>query len=194
MCGLTSSHQQPWTKEPTTAWPENLRQPTHLPHELAKSNSEDPVPRIPRTFSSMATENNDVPALAETLEQVKIPEGMMDMAIEDVIPKVWLAFMWRKNKARLEQARQLNLDLSTVSISDKTSLVSFHSMADEEMDLKHSGNDGRFTARDLAMWKRFLDAEKAEEKRGPTFIPRFCLKLPTKSNRGGGSRETISRI
>ena len=111
----------------------------------------------------MPTSNTKYVA-AETLDQVKNPEGLMDMDIEDVIPKVWLAFMWRKNQARLEQARQLNPDLQTMSISKKTSLVLFHSLTDKEMEPQHSGNGGGFKARDLAMWKRSMDNEKGHEK------------------------------
>lgn len=99
---------------------------------------------------NMATKNTDS-MVAETMDQVKIPEGMMDMAVEDVIPKVWLAFLWRKNQSRLDQAQWLDLDPPTLSISKKTSLVLFHSMTDEEMVLGDSDDGGRFNATGLAV-------------------------------------------
>lgn len=101
--------------------------------------------------------SNSTPELDGNVAQLRIPDSM---AVEDVVPKHLREFLWRKNQARLDQARRLNLDLGTLSISPKTSLILFHSLTDEEMDVHDSDNDGSFKAHDLAVWTRFLNSEE----------------------------------
>lgn len=62
-------------------------------------------PNSPDVLINMDTSDADSEAgsLPETLDQVKIPKGMRDLAIEDVIPEVFLAFMWRKTKRDLSK-------------------------------------------------------------------------------------------
>ncbi|KAM7221526.1 hypothetical protein V8F06_003098 [Rhypophila decipiens] len=65
------------------------------------------------------------------------------------------------NAHRVRLARELNLDFTTLSISEKTNLVLFHGMTDEEMGMGPAvvpdENNNCFGIHDIALLKRFMD-------------------------------------
>ncbi|KAM7196300.1 hypothetical protein V8F33_006209 [Rhypophila sp. PSN 637] len=65
------------------------------------------------------------------------------------------------NADKVRLARELNLDFTTLSISEKTNLVLFHGMTDEEMEMGPAvvpdENSNCFGIHDIALLKRFMD-------------------------------------
>ncbi|KAM7221527.1 hypothetical protein V8F06_003099 [Rhypophila decipiens] len=87
-----------------------------------------------------------------------------------------IAVMTNKNRQRLEMAKKLRLDFSTISISDETGLILFHGATDEQMNSEYQRYETHgdvickaygdvIGLKDYLMWSEFLDEIPEEEYR-----------------------------